>query len=140
MPKLDALHSALTERIIGCGIRVHEVFGAGLYEAVYTSCLVMELGDAGLRVEQQRKVPLIYRGKRLNKRLFVDLIVDDTVLIEVKAIEALAPVHNAQVITYLKLTGLPVALLMNFNVPKLKDGTRRLVHPDLYRRAESTDP
>jgi GxxExxY protein len=100
----------------------------------------MELGDAGLRVEQQRKVPLIYRGKRLNKRLFVDLIVDDTVLIEVKAIEALAPVHNAQVITYLKLTGLPVALLMNFNVPKLKDGTRRLVHPDLYRRAESTDP
>jgi GxxExxY protein len=135
---MDALHKDLTDAIIGCGIRVHEVFGAGLYESVYSVCMIMELRDAGLHVEEQRRVPLVYRGRRLGKKLVVDLVVNQTVLIELKAVEALAAVHTAQVITYLKLTGLPVGLLMNFNVPRLKDGIRRLVRPDLYVQAAAS--
>ena len=140
MHKANEPYAELTEAIIGCGIRVQEFFGAGLYEEVYTLCLIQELQNAAFRVEEKRKVPLIYRGRPLKKNLFVDIVVNDTVLVEVKAVEALAPIHNAQVITYPKLTGLPVALLMNFNVPMLKDGTRRLVHPDLYVRPRSILP
>ena len=96
--------------------------------------MVIELRAAGLAAEEGRRVPLFYKGHKLAPTLTVDLIVENTVLIEVKAVESIARVHHAQVITYLKLTGLPIGLLMNFNVPVLSDGIRRLVRPDLNVR------
>jgi GxxExxY protein len=119
----------LTEKIIGCGVTVHREFGAGLYESVYARCFILELRAAGLRVETEKRIPLVYRGIRVHKGFRIDLIVEDLVVIEVKAVSALAPIHSAQVITYLKLTGCPVGLLVNFNVPILTSGVRRLIHP-----------
>ena len=132
MLRQNNLHEDLTERIIACGINVHTEFGAGLLESIYGACFVIELRAAGLSVEEGRRVPLFYKGEQLPVTLSVDLIVENTVLIEIKAVEAIAPVHQAQVVTYLKLTGLPVGLLINFNVPVLRGGIRRLVRPDLY--------
>jgi GxxExxY protein len=119
----------LTEKIIGAGIAVHRVFGPGLLEAVYRACLVLELKAKGLRVETERSIPLVYRGVEVGHPYKMDLIVEGQVVVEAKAVHALAPVHEAQVITYLKLTGCPVGLLMNFNVPLLKDGVNRVVLP-----------
>jgi GxxExxY protein len=127
-----AHHEELTETIIGCGIEVHRFFGAGLFESVYQLALVFELTAAKLAVEQRRHLPLVYKGYELGASFFADIIVESTVLVEVKAVSALAPVHQAQIITYLKLTGCPVGLLMNFNSTVLRDGIRRVVHPDLY--------
>jgi GxxExxY protein len=83
-------------------------------------------------VEENRRLELRYKGRNIRKHFWIDLIVDGTLLIEVKSVAALTPVHRAQIITYLKLTACPVGLLINFNVPVLKDGIRRVVHPDLY--------
>ena len=128
----SAEHGELTESIIGCGIRVHETFGPGLFESIYKACFVFELEAAGLKVDASRGVPLGYRGHDLDAEFCPDLVVEETVIVEIKAVEALARVHKTQLITYLKLTGLRVGLLMNFNVEYLKDGIRRLVRPDLY--------
>lgn len=124
-------HEALTESIIGCGIRVHEHFGPGLLESAYRASLIVELTHAGVKFEVGRRVPLVYRGVDLECVFQPDLIVADVVVVELKAVETLARVHSTQLITYLKLTGCPVGLLMNFNVPLLKDGIRRIVRPDL---------
>ena len=134
MLPLPAGYEKLTEHIIGCGIAVHREFGPGLIEPIYQPCLVIELQQAGLRVEENRRLELHYKGRRIGKHYWIDLIVEDTVLIELKAVAALAPIHQAQVITYLKLTGCPLGLLMNFNVPILTDGIRRVVHPQLYMK------
>jgi GxxExxY protein len=132
-------HEQLTEGIIGCAIRVHEAFGPGLFESIYKECLVIELIASGFAVETTRRIPLSYRGKDLQARFCPDIIVADTVIVELKAIDALARVHKTQVITYLKLTNLPVGLLINFNVDVLTSGVRRIVRPDLYvRKAAST--
>ena len=125
-------HEELTESIIECGVRVHEHLGPGLFESIYRQCFAIELRQAALKFEVGRRVPLIYRGVELENAFQPDVIVDDVVVVELKAVEALARVHQTQVITYLKLTGCPVGLLMNFNVPLLKNGIRRLVRPDLY--------
>lgn len=125
-------HEDLTEGIIGCGIRVHETLGPGLLESIYRSCMIIELKATGYRTDNTRRVPVIYRGQDVGSNFCPDLIVNETVVVELKAVERLAPVHKTQVITYLKLTGLPVGLLMNFNVDFLKNGTRRIVRPDLY--------
>ena len=92
----------------------------------------IELQRVGLKIETGRRIPLVYEGVNLGHVFTPDLIVEDVLVVELKAIEALARVHHHQVITYLKSTGCPVGLLMNFNVPYLKDGIRRLVRPDLY--------
>ena len=134
MLERNAEHEALTERVIGCGLKVHEHFGPGLLESVYRRCLVIELQHAGLKTETERRIPLVYEGVSLGHVFTPDLIVEDVVVVELKALEAIARVHYHQVITYLKLTGCPVGLLMNFNVPHLKDGIRRLVRPDLYAK------
>jgi len=127
-------HEDLTEGIIGCGIRVHEALGPGLLESIYRSCMILELESSGYTVETTRRVSVIYRGRDVGATFCPDLIVNATVLVELKAVERLAPVHKTQVITYLKLTGLPIGLLMNFHVDWLKNGTRRIVRPDLYMR------
>lgn len=140
LPALEALR----ERVIGCAIAVHRELGPGLLESIYRDCLVIELKAAGLRVEQEHCVCLHYRGERVSTALRIDLLVEDQLVIEIKAVESLHPVHTAQVITYLKLSGLPFALLINFNVTRLTAGLKRLVHPDLFmaqrrRMADAVD-
>lgn len=98
----------------------------------------MELRAEGFRVEQERTVALLYRGQRVPTALRIDLVVDDRLIIEVKALERLHPVHSAQVITYLTLSGLPSGLLINFNMTTLRAGLKKLVRPDLYRAARDT--
>jgi GxxExxY protein len=133
MLQAAAEYEPLTEAIIGCAIRVHEYFGPGLFESPYQRAVAIELEQAGLPIEIGRRVPLVYRGVELACVFQPDLIVANTVVVELKAVDVLAPVHRAQLVTYLKLTQCPVGLIINFNVPLLKDGIRRVVRPDLYR-------
>ena len=127
-------YESLTEGIIGCGMQVHQYFGAGLLESIYTSAFVIELKDAGYRVHAGRRLAMEYKGRSLEVDFIIDIVVNDLVVVEVKAVEKVLPVHRAQAITYLKLTGCPVGLVMNFNVPLLRDGVHRLVHPNRYVR------
>jgi GxxExxY protein len=122
----------LTELVIGCAIRVHDAFGPGLLESVYRDCLVIELLANGLAVEVERCVEISYRGKRVRDDLRLDILVNERVVIEIKAVERLHAVHKAQVITYLKLSGCPAGLLLNFNAVSLRAGLHRLDHPDVY--------
>jgi GxxExxY protein len=121
----------LTEAIIGASIEVHRALGPGLLESAYLACLIFELGQQGLSYRKEVALPVDYKGVRLDCGYRIDLIVEDTVIVELKAVEILLPVHQAQVITYLKLTGKAVGLLINFNVPLLKDGIRRLYNPSV---------
>lgn len=115
-------------KIIECAIEVHRHLGPGLLESAYEKCLAYELTQAGLRVVFQKEVPIIYKGLKIESGFRADLIVNDLVLIELKAVETLNEVHTAQVITYLKLTEMPLGLLINFNVRLLKQGLKRIVH------------
>lgn len=122
----------LTGRIIRCAIEVHKTLGPGLLESVYEQCMLAELRGGGFDVASEVRVPLVYKGLRLRSDLKVDLLVNRQVVVEIKAVDGLAPVHEAQLITYLKLTGCPTGLLINFNEILLKNGLRRLDRPDLY--------
>src|SRR5687767_1266652 len=132
MKATPIVQDSLTNSIIACAMNVHAQLGPGFLEAVYRACLWLELKAQGLHVEKERTLPVIYRGVRIDAVYRLDFIVEKSVVVEVKSVQALAPIHRAQVINYLKLTGLPIGLLFNFNVPLLKDGIRRLEHPDLY--------
>jgi len=121
----------LTELVIGCAIAVHRMLGPGLLESVYRDCLVIELTLAGLTVSVEHCVPIAYRGQRVRDDLRIDLLVDGRLIVEVKSVDRLHPVHQAQVITYLRLTGCPAGLLLNFNAPSLRAGLKRLDHPDI---------
>jgi GxxExxY protein len=123
---------SLTQKIIGCAIEVHRVLGPGLLESAYRDALSIELRLHELRVEIDRPVHLDYKGQRLTGTLRLDLVVEETVVVELKAVESLLPVHSAQVITYLKVAGYPAGLLMNFNSTTLCAGMKRLDHPDVY--------
>jgi GxxExxY protein len=118
----------LPESIIGAAIQVHRALGPGLLECAYEACLAFELGRRGLKVEQQKPLPLVYEEVKLDCGYRIDLLVEGSVVVEIKAVDALAQIHEAQVITYLKLSGCKLALLMNFNVTALKDGVRRFVN------------
>lgn len=118
----------LTRRIIGAAIEVHKTLGPGLLESAYEACLAFELRELGYKVEQQKPLPVIYKQVRLDCGYRLDLVVEDVVIIEVKAIEKLAPIHDAQLLSYLKLSGKRVGLLMNFHVRVLKDGLKRIVN------------
>ncbi len=124
----------LTEKIIGCAIEVHRVLGPGLLESIYRECLIIELTRQGLRVDTELSLNLEYKGEPIRQRLRLDLLVNTSVVVELKAVESLHPVHSAQVITYLKISGYPAGLLMNFNSTTLKAGLKRLQHPDRYAR------
>jgi len=117
----------LTREIIGAGIAVHRELGPGLLESAYQQCMRQELTLRGIPFRREVPIPLEYRGNRLECGYGLDLLVANTVVVEVKAIEALAPIHEAQLLTYLRLGGWNVGLLMNFNVVVLKDGIRRRV-------------
>jgi GxxExxY protein len=124
----------LTEAIIGCAIEVHKALGPGLLESVYRECLNIEMTRARLCFEHERRIPLMYKGVPINSTLRLDLIVEGIVVVELKALEHIHPIHLAQVITYLKLTDCPAGLLLNFNVTTMRLGVRRMDHPDLYTR------
>jgi GxxExxY protein len=130
---------ALRERIIGCAIDVHRALGPGLLESVYRDCLMIELRANGLGVVHERRIDVDYKGHRIPKGLTLDLLVEDAVIVEIKAVERLHPVHSAQLITYLKLTGKLSGLLMNFNATSLRAGLKSTVHPDLYRKRRHDD-
>jgi GxxExxY protein len=114
-----------SRQVIGCAIEVHRVLGPGLVESVYEACLCQELAQAGLAFARQQKLPVIYKGQRLDCDLRMDIVVEDTLLLEIKSVHMLHPVHEAQLHTYLKLSGLRVGLLLNFNETRLVDGIRR---------------
>ena len=124
----------LAEKVIGCAIEVHRTLGPGLLESVYHECMLLEMQRQNLPVASEQWIPFNYKGQRIKSRLKLDLVVDNLIIVELKAVERLHPVHLAQVITYLKLTGLPAGLLMNFNAPTLKAGLKRLDHPDRYMK------
>lgn len=117
----------LSERVIGAGIEVHRTLGAGLLESVYLACLALELELAGIPSRRQVALPVRYKGLAVPLGFRADLIVAETIVVEVKAVPAILPVHEAQLLTYLRLSGLRVGLLMNFHAPRLKDGLKRLV-------------
>ncbi|MBI4951785.1 MAG: GxxExxY protein [Myxococcales bacterium] len=117
-----------SDELIAACIEVHRHVGPGLLESVYEQCLAHELALRGLRVERQRVLPVTYKGVVLEHGHRLDLVVEEKIIVEVKAVERLLPVHEAQVITYLKLTGLATALLVNFNVAALWQGLRRLTN------------
>jgi len=127
-PKGKLYEEPLTGQIIGAAIEVHKQLGPGLLESTYQACLCRELELRGISFECQKPLPLEYKGVRLECGCRIDLLVAGLVIVEIKSVEALAPIHEAQVLTYLKLTGIQIGLLINFNVVVLKDGIRRLVH------------
>lgn len=128
MPPPDQLmHADITEKIIGAAMRVHSALGPGLLESAYEACLAHELTKAGLNIKRQVEVPVIYDGAHLDCGFRIDILVADCVVIELKAVDRLDPVHEAQLITYLKLSGKRVGLIINFHVASLKNGIVRRV-------------
>ncbi len=121
------LEERLTEALIGAAIEVHKALGPGLLESVYEACLCRELELRGLQCARQVELPISYKGVKLDGGCRADLLVGSTVVVEIKAVEAVLPVHEAQLLTYLRLSGRRVGLLINFNVPVLKDGIVRRV-------------
>jgi len=126
-PKRKLYQEELTGQI-GAAIEVHKQLGPGLLESTYQACLCHELELRGISFECQKPLPLEYKGIRLECGYRIDLLVAGLVIVEIKSVEALAPIHEAQLLTYLKLTGIKVGFLINFNVVVLKEGIRRLVH------------
>jgi len=120
-------HANLTAQIIKSAMEVHNQLGPGLLESAYEECLTYELHKAGLKAEIQIPVPLVYKDIKLDCGYRIDILVEDTVIIELKSVDTILPVHEAQILTYLKLAHKEVGLLINFNVKHLKEGIKRFV-------------
>jgi GxxExxY protein len=136
----DFPHKELTERIIGAAIAVHRVVGPGLLESAYEFCLAEEFVQAGLSFERQVPLPVVYRGKKLDCGYRMDFVVEGKVVVEIKCVDKLTPIHEAQLMTSLKLSGLEVGLLINFNVLLLRDGIvrRAISNPSLASAFSAT--
>jgi GxxExxY protein len=119
--------NSISERIIGAAIEVHKALGPGLTESAYEECLCRELAVRGIGVERQLPLPVEYKGIRLDCSYRLDLLVEQSVVVEIKSLSSIEPIHEAQLLTYLKLGGWKLGLLINFNVPALKDGIRRRI-------------
>ena len=130
----------IAERVIACAIEVHRTMGTGLLESIYEECMILECRRQGLQLEYEQVVPVDYKGTRLVSKFKIDILVERRLVLELKAVEALRPVHKAQVISYLKLTGYPAGLLINFHEPTLKAGLHRLDHPDRYAMRKNLAP
>lgn len=118
----------LSNLVIGFAIKIHSKLGPGLLESAYEECLYYELAKAGLKVEKQKILPIVYEEISLECGYRIDIIIDDKLIIEIKAVEELRNIHLAQTLTYLRLSGCKLGLLINFNVKQLKDGIRRIVN------------
>jgi len=125
----------ITESIIGAAIEVHRALGPGLLESAYEACLAFELVERGLKIERQKPLPVVYRGVKLDCGYRLDIFVENAVIMEIKVVDRLAPIHKAQLLSYLRLSSCKVGLLINFNVKVLKDGVVRVVNdfPDSLR-------
>ena len=121
------IRDPLTEKIIGYAIEVHRTLGPGLLESAYEECLCYELSQHGLAFRRQVPLPVVYKGVRLDCGYRLDVVVSDEVIVEIKAVEKLLPVHDAQLLTYLKLSGFRTGLLLNFHSPVMREGIRRRV-------------
>ncbi len=128
---------ALASATVNAALAVHRALGPGLLESAYQECLAIELGLGGVAVERERVLPLVYRGHSIESAYRLDLIVGGKLLVETKAVEAVAPVHKVQVVTYLRLLKLPLGLLINFNVPLIKDGIHRVLNLDFRTKVET---
>lgn len=115
----------ITEKIIGCAIEVHKILGPGLLESAYEECLAFELNNAGLINERQKPVPVVYKKIKLECGYRIDILVENTVIIELKSVDVFNPVHEAQILTYMKFAEKRIGLLINFNVTLLKNGLKR---------------
>jgi len=118
----------LTERVIGACIEIHRALGPGLLESAYEECLCYELSQTGIKFERQKPLPVHYKDVNLDCGYRLDLVVEEKIIIELKAVESLLPIHEAQLLTYLKLSGITLGLLINFNVAMLKHGIKRIVN------------
>jgi len=118
----------LTDKVIGLAIEVHRQLGPGLLESTYETCLAFELREAGLQIETQTALPVLYKKVQIDAGYRLDVLVEKKLILEIKAVEQLLPIHQAQLLTYLKLSDLRLGLLINFNVKLLKDGIVRLVN------------
>lgn len=114
--------------VVDAAIRVHSALGPGLLESAYEACLKYELEKRGLNVKQQVGLPVVYRGMKIDLGYRLDLLVEDAIIVELKAVEKLTPLHDAQLLSYLKLSGKKIGLLINFNVTRLRDGIKRMVN------------
>lgn len=119
-------HDPLTDKIIGFAIEIHRQLGPGLLEAVYEECLCLELKQAGYTLRRQLALPVVYKSVRLDCGYRLDVVIENQVILEIKAVERIMPVHEAQLLTYMKLSGIRTGLLLNFHAAVLKDGIRRL--------------
>jgi len=118
----------LTSEIIGSAIEVHRNLGPGLLESTYEECLVFELQERDLIVKRQHEIPILYKGNQLEQNYRIDLLVNNQVIVELKSINKIEPIHDAQLLTYLKLANKKYGLLLNFNVPVMRQGIRRLLN------------
>jgi GxxExxY protein len=117
----------ITHTTIGCALKVHSRLGPGLLESAYRQCLTLELKRANLRVESEVALPIVYDDLKIDAAYRIDLRIDNKILVEIKAIEKILPIHDAQLLSYLQLSGIRVGLLLNFNVVRLADGIKRLI-------------
>jgi GxxExxY protein len=120
-------NDSLTEKIIGVGIEVHRVLGPGVLESAYEECLCHELRLRGIAFSRQQPLPVVYKGVNLDCGYRLDVVVENRVIVELKTVDRLLPIHEAQLLTYLRLTGIHTGLILNFNVPALRDGIKRMV-------------
>lgn len=128
MRELDRETNTLSERVIGAAIEVHRELGPGLLESIYEQALCRELKINGIPFERQAVLPVHYKGELLDGTLRLDLVVSKTIIVELKAVDAMLPVHEAQLLSYLKLANKPLGLLFNFHAPILKQGLKRLIN------------
>lgn len=124
---MNLLHQELTGSILNCAYKVHSALGPGLLESAYEECLHYELEKNGFSVIKQKPMPLIYEEKKLDLGFRIDLLVEGKIIIEIKSVDVINPVHLAQLMTYLKLSGCRIGLLINFNVQSLKEGIKRII-------------
>ena len=127
MIKENYIYSELTSKIIGCAIEVHKSLGPGLLESAYEECLSYELSKAGLKIERQKALPVVYKEIKLDCGYRIDILVENAVVIELKSVDALNPIHEAQILTYMKFSDKKVGLLINFNVTLLKNGLKKYI-------------
>ena len=117
----------LTEKVIGCAIEVHRILGPGLLESAYQRCMLFELRKQGLAVETEVPMPVNYKGEIMDCGYRVDMLVEKSLILELKAVDAILPIHQAQLLTYMKLSGIHLGLLINFHQPRLVDGLKRFI-------------
>jgi GxxExxY protein len=124
---METTRDPLTEKVIGLAIEVHRALGPGLLESAYEECLEYELKKAGMKVERQLHLPVVYKEIRLEQAYRIDLLIEGRLILELKTVDKILPVHEAQLLTYLRLSKIKTGLILNFQVPVLKDGLKRMV-------------